>query len=239
MSTTNSTLTVSDIPVQVTRKDVKRLHLSVYPPDGQVKVSAPLFMSEDNIRLAIITRLKWIRTQQKQFQDQPRQTKREIVSGESHYLWGTRYRLDVVYCRGKHKVIPNGEYLCMAVSPNTTLANRERLLADYYRQEIKQRIPDLLAKWQPVIGRNVDYWGIKRMKTRWGSCNPATARIWLNLELAKKPTQCLEYVLVHELVHLLEANHGKHFIAYMDKFLPNWHSIQQQLNREVLANEVW
>lgn len=239
MSTTSSALIVSDIPIDITRKNIKRLHLSVYPPAGQVKVSAPLFMTDDHIRLAVVSRLKWIRTQQKQFQDQLRQTERRMISGESHYLWGSRYRLEVIYQAGKHEVSLKNNHLFMSVSPATTQENREKLLADYYRQQLKQQIPPLLDKWQPIIGRNVSHWGIKRMKTKWGSCTPEAARIWLNLELAKKPVECLEYVLVHEMVHLLEANHGEVFVGYMDTLLPQWKSVKKLLNQEILAHEKW
>ncbi|QTR47339.1 M48 family metallopeptidase [Thiothrix litoralis] len=238
-SLSNPLFTVSDIPVYVTRKAIKNLHLGVYPPDGQVRVSAPEHFSTDNIRLAVVTRLKWIKTQQQRFQQQPRQSLREMVSGESHYLWGTRYRLEVVYQSGKHQIAPRGEFLHLSVTPGTSTANRERLLHDYYRQQLKQRIPVLLEKWQPRIGKQVTDWGIKRMKTKWGSCNITEQRIWLNLELAKKSPECLEYVLIHELAHLLERQHNANFTALMDEFLPQWRSLRGQLNAEYLSAEVW
>lgn len=243
MSTTSTllqpVLTVSDIPVYVTRKAIKNLHLGVYPPDGQVRVSAPLHWGNDAIRLVVVTRLKWIKTQQQRFQQQARQTPREMVSGESHYLWGARYRLDVVYQPGKHQIIPQGEFLHLTVSPGTTTENRVAVLHDYYRQQLKLRIPLLLGKWQPRMGVEVGGWGIKRMKTKWGSCNITDRRIWLNLELAKKPPECLEYVLVHELVHLLERQHNAIFTAHMDRLLPNWRSLRGLLNAEYLSAEAW
>ena len=232
-------LTVSDIPVYVTHKAIKNLHLGVYPPDGQVRVSAPEHFTADHIRLAVVTRLKWNKTQQQRFQQQARQTPREMVSGESHYLWGTRYRLGVVYQPGKHQIIPKGEFLHLTVNPGTTTENRVLVLHDYYRQQLKQRIPLLLEKWQPLIGGEVTGWGIKRMKTKWGSCNISDRRIWLNLELAKKSPECLEYVLVHELVHLLERQHNASFTTHMDDLLPNWRSVRDQLNAEYLAAEAW
>jgi predicted metal-dependent hydrolase len=243
MNTTNSllqpALTVSDIPVYVTRKAIKNLHLGVYPPEGQVRVSAPEHFTADHIRLAVVTRLKWIKTQQQRFQQQARQTPREMVSGESHYLWGTRYRLEVVYQSGKHRLTSKGEFLHLTISPGTSTENRVLVLHDYYRQQLKQRIPALLEKWQVRIGNEVTDWGIKRMKTKWGSCNITDRRIWLNLELAKKPPECLEYVLVHELVHLREREHNTSFTAYMDDLLPNWRSVRDQLNAEYLAAEIW
>lgn len=239
MNTTNPLLTVSDIPVYVTHKAIKNLHLGVYPPDGQVRVSAPEHFSTDNIRLAVVTRLKWIKTQQQRFQQQARQTPRCMVSGESHYLWGTRYRLEVVYQSGKHQIAPKGEFLRLTVSSGTTTENRVLVLHDYYRQQLKQRIPLLLEKWQARIGGEVTGWGIKRMKTKWGSCNITDRRIWLNLELAKKSPECLEYVLIHELAHLRERQHNARFTAVMDEHLPHWRTLRDQLNSEYLAAEAW
>ncbi|SEA27772.1 hypothetical protein SAMN05660964_01240 [Thiothrix caldifontis] len=232
-------LTVSDIPVYVTRKAIKNLHLGVYPPEGQVRVSAPEHFTTDHIRLAVVTRLKWIKTQQQRFQQQARQTPREMVSGESHYLWGTRYRLEVVYQSGKHRLTSKGEFLRLTVSPGTSTENRVLVLHDYYRQQLKQRIPALLEKWQVRIGNEVTGWGIKRMKTKWGSCNITDRRIWLNLELAKKSPECLEYVLVHELVHLREPQHNARFTALMNEHLPHWRTLRDQLNGEYLAAEAW
>ena len=234
---THSTLTISNIPIQVIRKPIKNLHLAVYPPDGQVRISAPLRITDDAIRLLVVNRLQWIKKQQAKFEAQPRQTEREVVSGESHYLWGQRYRLDVTYQTGKPTLQFKGNYLYMTLPPQTSQVARSTLLANYYRQVLKQRIPELLAKWQPLIGVVVNDWGVKRMKTKWGSCNISEKRIWLNLELAKKSPECLEFVIVHELVHLLERYHNARFYLLMDQFLPKWPHYRTQLNTEPLAAE--
>ena len=231
---------VSGIPVQVVRKPIKNLHLSVYPPDGHVRVAVPLHMTDDNIRLAVISRLSWIKKHQASFQAQPRQSEREMVTGESHYVFGKRYRLEVIERRGCHEVaIKNNTTLQLFVNPGTSTQNRALVLNEWYREQLKAQIPDLLNHWQSAIGKQAADWGIKKMKTRWGSCNIAQRRIWLNLELAKKPLECLEYVLVHELVHLLERHHNDRFKAYMDKYLPQWQRCHDILKRESLRNENW
>jgi predicted metal-dependent hydrolase len=242
MSTSSLTLplVIRDIPVQVVRKPIQNLHLSVCPPDGQVRVAVPLHITDDNVRLAVIARLGWIKKQQAAFAAQPRQSERTLVNGESHYVFGRRYRLEVIERRGRHEVtLKTPSILQLWVNPGTTQANRDRCLKDWYRQQLKARIPALLAHWQPRIGEAVSAWGIKKMKTKWGSCNSQQRRIWLNLELAKKPVDCLEYVLVHELVHLLERHHGDRFTAHMDHFLPHWRTCRDILNQYPLASEHW
>lgn len=231
---------VSGISVQVVRKPIKNLHLSVCPPQGHVRVAVPLHVTDDNVRLAIISRLKWIKQQQLSFQTQTRQSAREMVTGESHYVFGKRYRLEVIERRGRHEVvIKNSSTLQLFVNPGTSALHRALVLNQWYRQELKTRIPDLLSRWEPIIGKQALDWGIKKMKTKWGSCNIAQSRIWLNLELAKKPVDCLEYVLVHELVHLLERNHGEQFKAYMNQFLPKWQQYRDALRNEPLKDENW
>jgi predicted metal-dependent hydrolase len=231
---------VSGIPIKIVRKTIKNIHLGVYPPDGHVRVAVPQHVTDDNVRLAVISRLKWIKEQQARFQTQPRQSQRQLVTGESHYFFGKRYRLEVVERRGSHQVvIKNNRTLQLLVNPGTTQLNRALLLNEWYRQQLKERIPELLSQWEPVIGKTVTDWGVKKMKTKWGSCNITQKRIWLNLELAKKPVDCLEYVLVHEMVHLLERNHDKRFIAYLDHFLPRWRQFRDILKSEPLKDEKW
>ena len=239
MSTNESLLMVSDIPVQVIRKKIKNLHLAVYPPEGQVRVSAPLRMNDDYIRMAIAAHLPWIKKQKQKFQHQPRQTAREFVSGETHFLWGVPYRLDVSYQAGKSSLKFAGEFLYLTVPPNSTCEVRERVLTQFYRLQLKQRINALLVKWQPIIQVSVTAWGVRRMKTKWGSCNTVEKRIWLNSELVKKSPECLEFVVVHELVHLLERHHNAKFYAHMDNYLPMWREVKKQLNQEHLAHEHW
>jgi len=238
--TIDQNIVVNGIPVQVVRKPIKNLHLSVCPPDGHVRLAVPLHMTDDNVRLAVINRLSWIKKQQASFQSQPRQSKREMITGESHYVFGKQYPLVVIERLGRHEVIiKNNSTLQLFVNPGTSTQNRALVLNEWYRNQLKARIPDLLKHWEPRIGKQVTDWGIKKMKTKWGSCNINQGRIWLNLELAKKPIECLEYVLVHELVHLLERQHGDRFKAYMDKYLPQWQRCRDILKREPLGNENW
>jgi predicted metal-dependent hydrolase len=230
-------LIIRDIPIQIVRKSIKNLHIGVYPPDGYVRVAAPLHLTDDNIRLAIVSRLSWIKKQQTKFQEQPRESKREMVAGESHYIFGHQYRMEVIERPGSHEVvIINNSTIQLFVNPGTSPKNRALVLTEWYREQLKSQIPDLLNKWQSIIGEQVADWGIKKMKTKWGSCNIKERRIWLNLELAKKPIECLEYVLVHELVHLLEKHHNERFQAYMDKYLPQWRQCREILNREPLGD---
>ncbi len=240
MRTERHFIEVSGIPVEVVRKPIKNLHLGVYPPAGRVRVAAPVRMDDEAVRLAVVSRLGWIRRQQARFAEQPRQSAREMVTGESHYLWGRRYCLEVIEhdspCRVKRK---GRSRLVLYVCPGADTARRRRLLEDFYRQELKQRIPALIEQWQPMIGVQVAHWGVKRMKTRWGSCNPETRRIWLNLELAKKPPRCLEYILVHEMTHLLERHHNDRFRRLMDRFLPSWRLYRDELNGSPLKHEEW
>ncbi len=226
--------------MEVVRKPIKNLHLSVHPPDGRVRVSAPSHIDDEAVRLAVVSKLSWIRRHQKTFADQPRQSQREMISGESHYFLGRRYRLNVTERNGPNRVTLNGtSELTMQLRPGTDRDRREQLLNAWYRRRMKELVPDLIAKWQPIIGVEVADWGIKKMKTRWGSCNTRDNRVWLNLELAKKSLNCIEYVLVHEMVHLLERNHSEHFKALMDKFLPQWQLYRDELNQAPLSYEEW
>ena len=233
-------LTVNGIDVQVVRKDIKNMHLAVYPPDGHVRVAVPEHVTDDNVRLAVVSKLGWIKKQQQDFKDQPRQSERRYVSGECHYYFGKRCRLELVERIGKHEILlKQSGKLQMFVNPGTTVANKGKLLNDWSRGELKMRVPELLDKWQSVIGEEVTNWGIRKMKTKWGSCNIESRRIWLNLELVKKPPECLEYILVHEIVHLLERNHNDRFKEFMDKFLPKWRVGRELLRKSPLAKEDW
>lgn len=225
-------LIINDIEIELAKKKIKNLHLSVHPPDGRVRISAPQHMDIDSIRLFAISKLSWIRKQQKKFINQERQPEREYVSGESHYFLGQRYLLNVIYTNKRKQgvEIKNKKYIDLYVRENTPKYLRERLMTEWYRKELRELIPPLIAKWEPILGVRVNEFGIKKMKTRWGSCNPEVKRIWLNLELAKKSPTCIEYVLVHEMAHLLERSHNETFVAYMDKFLPNWRAIKAELN---------
>ena len=240
MSELNFTLTVSGIDVRVVRKSIKNLHLGVYPPDGQVRVAVPEHVTDDNVRLAVVSKLSWIKRQQKDFHDQPRQSEREYISGECHYFLGKRYRLEVIERHGKPEIrlLKSGK-IKLFVRPNASVETKQKLLSEWYRTQLKTLIPKLLDVWQPAIGKQADAWGVKQMKTKWGSCNTDRAHIWLNLELAKKPPECLEYILVHELIHLHERHHNERFRALMEKFMPNWRQRKKLLNNLPLAHEDW
>lgn len=240
MTTETHRLTVSGIRVEVVRKDIKNLHLGVYPPLGRVRVAVPLVVNDEAVRLAVIDKLGWIKRQRAKFAEQPRQSEREMVSGESHYVLGRRYRLRVHEVDAPARVALRGiASLDLFVRPGTRVEQREAVLMRWHREQLNTLIPPLLAKWQPIIGVRAADWGIKKMKTKWGTCTPKARRIWFNLELAKKPAMCLEYIAVHELVHLLERNHTERFTALMDGFLPNWRVCRETLNAGVLGHEVW
>ena len=240
MGTESTFIQVSGIDVEVIRKDIKNLHLAVYPPNGRVRVSAPIRLDNEAVRLAVVDRLGWIRKNQDRLRNQVRQSPREMVNGESHYAWGRRYRL---------KIEDGGRSNQVRLDGNTTMvlkarsdADRDRrvkALNDWYRAELRDAIPGLIDKWSPVVGVEVASWSVKKMKTRWGSCNIGARRIWLNLELAKKRPECLEYVVVHEMVHIIERLHNDQFKDLMDTLMPNWRTYRDELNRAPLAHEDW
>lgn len=240
MTTEGRQLTVGGLSVYVVRKAIKNLHLGVYPPHGRVRVAAPLRVSDDAVRLAVIGKLGWIKRQRARFDAQPRQSEREMVSGESHYFLGQRYRLRVVKHDGPAQVIVRNKcQIELHVRRELDADKRERLLQRWYRQQLKELIPPLLQKWQTALDVKAREWAVKKMKTKWGACSVEARRIWLNLELAKKPVQCLEYIIVHELVHLLERHHNDNFTALMNKFLPQWKLRRNELNAAPLAHEAW
>lgn len=233
-------ISVSGITVEVVRKDIKNLHLGVYPPLGRVRVAVPLVVSDEAVRLAVIDKLGWIKRQRAQFAKQPRQSEREMVNGESHFFLGRRYRLRVHEQDGPARVALRGvASMDLFVRPGASVEKREAVLLDWHRTSLRAVIAELLAIWQPKVGVQAAHWGIKKMKTKWGSCNVVARRIWLNLELAKKPVQCLEYIVVHELVHLSERNHTERFIALMDSHLPDWRTRREVLNSSPLSHETW
>ena len=240
MSTEGVEIRVSGLAVQIVRKDIKNLHLGVYPPNGRVRVAVPLRVSDDAVRLAVIGKLGWIKKQRATFEAQPRQSERDMVSGETHYFLGRRYRLRVVeHQRTGTVVIRSTSTLELHTRRESDAKARERVLQRWYRQRLRELVPPLLTKWEAILGVRASAWGIKRMKTRWGTCNVAAGRIWLNLELAKKPPSCLEYILVHEIVHLLERHHTDRFRQYMDRFMPQWRLHREELNRAPLSHESW
>lgn len=235
-----SQIKLGNIAIDVVLKDIKNLHLRVYPPNGRVRISAPKRMSIGTIRAFATSKLGWIRRQQAKIAAQPRQSVREMVSGESHYVQGVRHRLDVIEGSGRATVsLRDRRTLELRMSPGTSSGDREAALDRWYRQFLHDQLPDLLAKWEPIIGVKVAEWRVRKMKTKWGSCNITARRIWLNLELAKKPKDFLEYVVLHEMVHLLEGTHGPKFKALMDCYMPAWRETRKALNRLPVSHADW
>ncbi|GGJ49613.1 M48 family metallopeptidase [Pseudomonas avellanae] len=230
---------LGDIRVEVQRKNNKHAHLYVYPPKGRVHISAPLHMGLDALRAFAISRLSWIKAQQRQMRAQPRETQREYLNRESHQVWGKRYLLEVIEINVAPVVELKHSALVLQIRPGSNEAQRETLLDSWYREQIRAKLPVLLGKWQPQLGVNVRRILIQRMKTRWGGCNPITGIVRLNTELAKKPSHCLEYILIHELVHLIEPTHNTRFLALMDQLLPHWRQIKDELNRLPVRHEEW
>ncbi len=227
-------LFLSDIPVSVTRKPIKNLHLRLVPPAGQVAVSAPMHLTDAQIKTSLQPRLAWIKEKQAALAQRPVVQPKTWVSGEQHAYLGNVYRLVVIESeksRSSVTVDALQNQLVMQVPRGATLEHKAKAMAHFYRMTLKQLIPELLAKWQPTMGVEALDWGVKDMKTRWGTCNTRDKRVWLSLMLAKMPVECIEYVMVHELVHLLERNHTPRFHALMTQFLPNWPELQQQLNQ--------
>ena len=239
MSTASAYLTVRGISVDVVYKDIKNLHIGVYPPVGRVRVAAPKRLAEENIRLAVIQRLPWIKRQRRQLQDAARQSHREMVTGESHYVWGVRRRLKVTERPGRPKLELEHDRLVMSVPRGTDAETRLRLLREWQRRQLRDAIGPLIEKWEPIVGEPVARWTIRRMKTKWGSCNRETAHVSFNLELAKKGPICLEYIVVHEMTHLLERNHTQRFTELLDGFMSDWRSRRDELNGAPLADERW
>lgn len=226
--------------MEIVRKDIKNLHVGVYPPGGRVRVAAPERLDDDAVRLAVISRLGWIRREQAAFERQDRQSERELVTGESHYFAGRRYRLHVVEQGGPPTVtLPNNTTIEVRVRRGTPQDKRDAVLQRWYRRYLREQLPALLARWEPRVGVTVAEVRIRKMKTRWGSCNPGARRIWLNLELAKKPVSCLEFILVHEMVHVLERHHNERFRELMDALMLAWRLCRAELNRAPLAHEEW
>ena len=234
----SSLIEVAGIQVEVVRKAIRHLHITVYPPDGKVRLAVPFWVGEEAVRLAVIERLAWIRGHQEKFAGQVRQPERVMAEGETHLFQGRKYRLELREMPGREAVALKGlATMEMAVRPGSDAAHRRDLLDRWYRKQLKLEIAPLIAKWEQALGVKASAWGVRKMKTRWGSCNVKARRLWFNLELAKKQPECLEYVVVHELVHLLERRHDARFKALMTLHLPQWRQIKKQLNATPLADE--
>jgi len=230
---------LGDLAVQVFRKDIRNIHLSVYPPEGRVVISCPSRHSLEKIRAYALAKLAWIRKQQRRFQAQQRETQRKYMERESHYIWGKRYLMCVATTDTAARVEQSPKKITLHVQPGTTQEKREELYEDWMRFKLKSAITPLIAKWQPVLGVNVKGFFVQRMKTKWGSCSPTRGTIRLNTELAKKPRQCLEYIVVHEMLHLLEPTHNERFRTLLDRFMPRWTERRKTLNSLPVRHEEW
>jgi predicted metal-dependent hydrolase len=230
---------LGEIAVDVVKKDIKNVHLSVYPPTGKVRISAPLRMDLDTIRVFAISKLGWIKQQQKKIGEQEREPPREYLDRESHYIWGKRYLLKIVEKDAAPEVEVRHNQMLLQTRPATSEAKKQAILDEWYRSQLKGAVPQLIAKWEPLMHVKVARFFVQKMKTKWGSCSPSSASIRLNTDLAKKPRECLEYIVVHEMTHLLEPTHNSRFIALMDLFMPNWRFYREVLNRLPVRHESW
>ena len=235
-----SQIKLGDIAVDVVLKDIKNVHLSVHPPGGRVRIAAPKHMNLDTIRVFAVSKLAWIQKQQKKLREQERETFREYLDRESHYVWGNRYLLRIVEkWMALRTVELKAKKMILRIRPGSSTEARGVTIAKWYREQLKAAVPDLLAKWEPIIGVNVERVFVQKMKTKWGSCNPERRSIRLNTDLAKKPAYYLEYILVHELTHLIEKTHNSRFTALMDQFMPQWREYREMLNTSPLTQEDW
>ena len=234
-----SEIQLGDITVQVTQKDIKNVHLSVNPPFGKVKIAAPERMELDTIRIYAISKLSWIRKQQAKILSQKREAPREYITKESHYFQGKRYLLKVIEHNAAPVVKQKHSQLELYIRPHTSTEKRKEIIEEWYRDQLKITVAKYISKWENIMNVSVSEFGIKKMKTKWGTCNIEAKRIWINLELAKKPIECLEYIVVHEMVHLFERNHNTRFVALMDNYLPNWRELKVELNKLPISHIDW
>lgn len=230
---------LGNIAVDVVLKDIKNVHLSVYPPSGRVRISAPSRMSLDTIRVFAISKLDWIKQQQKKLREQERESPREYLDRESHYVWGKRYLLKVAENNSAPEVDLKRNILILRIRPGSSEEKKQAALEKWYREQLKAAVPLLITKWDSLLGIKVKRFFVQRMKTKWGSCSHGAGNIRLNTELAKKPAECLEYIVVHEMIHLLEPTHNSHFIALIGKFMPKWQFQREELNRLPVRHEIW
>lgn len=231
---------VSDITIDVVRKDIKNIHLAVYPPTGRVRIAAPLKTNDDSIRLFAISKIGWIKRNQRKFEGQERISPREYKQREGHYFQGKRFLLNVIETVTKPKVELKGKKrIDLYVRPNSSTEKKHEILTEWYRSQLKNQIPSIIEKWEKRLDLKVNEWQIKLMKTKWGSCNIEKKKILINLELAKKPERCLEYIIVHEMIHFKERLHNERFLYYMDTYLPNWKQLKKELNSLPVSHADW
>ncbi|MBW2543919.1 MAG: M48 family metallopeptidase [Deltaproteobacteria bacterium] len=232
-------LKIDNITVDVVQKNIKNIHLRVYPPAGRVRISAPSRMDLTTIRTFVISKLGWIKKQQTRLRNQEREAQREFINRETHYFNGKRYLLKVTELNAAPKVVLKHSTIELYVRPETDVLKKKSVLDEWYRRKLKETVPALIEKWEKRMNVQINEFGIKKMKTRWGTCNRQAKRIWLNLELAKKPAECLEYIVVHEMAHLLERKHNDRFIALMTGFIPKWRFYKDELNRLPITHVDW
>ena len=230
---------LGEIAVDVVLKDIKNIHLSVHPPAGKVRIAAPLRMDLDTIRVFAITKLDWIKRQQKKLRKQERETPREYLDRESHYVWGKRYLLKLVEKEAAPSVELKHNKMILQLRPDASHEKKQEVLDAWYREQLKLVLPPLIAKWEKVVGVKAGKVFVQKMKTKWGSCSPGAGNVRLNTDLAKKPLHCLEYIVAHELTHLLERHHNERFTALMDAHMPQWRQCREMLNSLPLAHQEW
>lgn len=232
-------LKFGEITVDVLFKDIKNVHLSVYPPYGRVHISAPLHMNINTIRSFAISKLSWIRQQQKKISEQERETPREYLERESHYVWGNRYLLEMIESNKAPFIELRHRTMLLHVRNKDDFAQKQSVIEEWYRMQLKKLAYPIIAKWEPILGVKIEKVFVQKMKTKWGGCNPIGKHIRLNTDLAKKPPECLEYVIVHEMIHILEPTHNTRFTALVEQFIPKWLSYREQLNRLPVSHAEW
>jgi predicted metal-dependent hydrolase len=233
-------ITISNISIDVVRKKIKNIHLAVYPPTGRVRIAAPLNVNNDAIRLFAISKLAWIKKNKRKFYGQIRLSSREYKNRESHYFQGSRYLLNVIEQDPPPKVVLRTKtFIDFYIHSANTTEKRHEIMKEWYRCELKKQIPPIIEKWEKILHVKVAEWQVKQMKTKWGSCNIEEKRIWVNLELAKKPERCLEYIIIHEMIHLLERHHNDKFLYYLETYLPNWKKLKDELNNLPVSHADW
>ena len=233
------TIQVGEIPITVTLKDVRNVHLSVHPPDGHVTLVAPNSTRLDVARAYAISKLGWIREQQHNLKNQARETVRQFIERESHSLWGRRYLLTVVYRDAKPSVTLDHKRITLTVRPGSDVEERAKVFHDWHKSLLHEVVPSLIQKWEAKLGVEVTNYYLQRMKTRWGSCNHQANHIRINTEIVKKPKDLLEYVIVHEMAHLLESTHSDRFVAILSEHYPTWREARAELNEPPLSAESW
>jgi len=231
---------INNIKIDVIRKDIKNIHLAVYPPTGRIRIAAPMSVNNDSIRLFAISKFSWIRRQQRKFDAQERISPREYKNRESHYFQGKRYLLNIIEVNSPPQVIlKNKTYIDLYIRPGTTTPKRHEIMNNWYRSELKKIIPGYIEKWEKKLDVNILGWQVRLMKTKWGSCNIKKKKILLNLELSKKPVHCLEYIIVHEMLHLFERHHNDRFQNLLETYLPMWKKLKNELNRFPINHANW